>query len=329
MKILITGGGGFLGSNIITKLLELPQVEVFNFSRNKYPELEEKGVTCLVGDIRSKSDIANLDLKGFEAIFHVAAKAGIWGREKDYFDINFEGTKNIYQKAKKDGVPYLIYTSSPSVVFGWEDIVNGDESLAYPKQFSSAYGESKALAEKFLIENSREEGPLIISLRPHLIWGEGDPHIFPRILARAKSGRLRQVGEGENKVDIIHVENAASAHISAYKALKSNPELTGSTYFIGQDEPVNLWQFINTILRKNQIEAVESSISFKAAYYVGAFLEKLYRFFGVISPEPPMTRFMALQLGKNHYFSHEKAKKELGYKVTVSTTEGLDRLYQK
>lgn len=326
MKALVTGGGGFLGTHII-KLLLQEKFDVYNFSRNSYVDLTDMGVTCLKGDIRNPEDLALIDLSGFEVVFHVAAKAGVWGKKSDYFDINVTGTKNIYNKTKENKVPYFIYTSSPSAVFGWEDICAGDESLPYPESFSSYYGESKALAEQFILSQNSSDGPKTISLRPHLIWGPGDPHIFPRILDKAKQGKLKQVGEGDNLVDIIHVENAASAHIKAYLALKKNEELSGSVYFLGQSEPVNLWNFIGEILKRNKLDPIESSVSFKNAFRVGSLLEKLYRLLGIISPEPPMTKFMALQLGKSHYFSHKKAIDEIDYEEIVSTEEGLDNLY--
>lgn len=328
MNVLVTGGGGFLGSAIIDELLGR-EYKVFNLSRNSYPELEAKSVTCLRADISSKEEVQKLDFKIFDCVFHVAAKAGVWGKRSDYININFEGSKNIFDHAKKSGVKYIIYTSSPSAVFGWEDINGSDESLPYPETFSSYYGESKALAEQYILEQAKaDEAPKTIALRPHLIWGPGDPHIFPRILEKAKTGKLKTVGDGQNLVDIIHVKNAAVAHLQALDAVIAKPELSGNVYFLGQSEPVNLWDFISQILRMNKIDPIESSISFRRAFRIGSILEKVYRTLGILKPEPPMTRFMALQLGKSHYFSHAKAIKDLKYNPQISTQQGLDELYQ-
>lgn len=327
MRVLITGGGGFLGSAIIDELLSR-KYDVVNLSRNTYTELEAKGVSCLTADISKSAEVEVLDLSGFDCVFHVAAKAGVWGKKEDFFGINIEGTKNIFNHAKASGIKYFIYTSSPSAVFGWDDIENGDESLPYPDSFSSYYGESKALAEQFILEQAKlPDSPQVIALRPHLIWGPGDPHIFPRILQKAKLGKLKRVGDGQNLVDIIHVRNAAVAHVQALDALIQKTELNGKVYFLGQSEPVNLWDFIGEILRLNKLDPVDSSISFKNALFAGIILEKLYRFLGILKPEPPMTRFMALQLGKSHYFSHANAVKDLGYDPKVSTEEGLAELY--
>ena len=201
MKILVTGGGGFLGGELIDMLIERGD-EVSNLSRKSYESLISKGVECIKCDLSQAEEVATLDLSQFDAIFHVAALAGIWGKREDFLNINFKGTKNLYLKAREDGVKSFIYTSSPSVVFGSEDIEGADESIDYPEKYYSDYAESKAMAERFLI-NQNNEGPLVISLRPHLIWGKGDPHIFPRLIAKAKKSKLRKVGDGENIVDII------------------------------------------------------------------------------------------------------------------------------
>lgn len=171
MKVLVTGGGGFLGGAIIDELLKRGD-EVSNLSRHKYPDLEARGVDCFTVDIRNKEAVNLLDFSSYDCIFHVAAMAGIWGRKSDFFEINIKGTQNIYEKAHACGVKYFIYTSSPSAIFGNEDIKGGDENLPYPTQFSSYYGESKALAEQYILEACKlENAPKMIALRPHLIWG--------------------------------------------------------------------------------------------------------------------------------------------------------------
>ena len=326
MNVLVTGGAGFLGKEIVIALLK-KNFSVTSLSRKTYKELEDLGVTSLVCDLSSEKDLDDIDLSVFDAIFHVAALAGVWGRREDFFTINTLGTKSLYNAAKLAGVKYFIYTSSPSVVFGAEDIKGADESLAYPKKYYSDYAESKALAEKFLL-NQGDDGPLVIALRPHLIWGEGDPHIFPRLVQSAKEGKLKRIGSGTNLVDVIHVRNAADAHILALESLIQNSKLHGRAYFLGQDKPVNLWDFINRVLVLNKTEPIESEISFKLAYRLGFVLESIYRFFKVFNTEPRMTRFIALQMGKSHYFSHEKAKKDLGYIPLISTDEGLREIYQ-
>ena len=162
-------------------------------------------------------------------------------------------------------------------------------------------------------------------LRPHLIWGPGDPHLAPRILARAR--RLRRVGDGTNKVDTIYIDNAAHAHVLAMEKLMQNPGLSGRIYFISQDDPVFLWEMIDRILAAGGKPPVGKTISPKAAYAAGAVLETVFKLLK-ISREPPMTRFVAKELASSHWFDITAAKKDLGYAPKVSTEEGLRRLAQ-
>jgi nucleoside-diphosphate-sugar epimerase len=327
MKVLVTGGGGFLGLSIVKQLLA-DNHEVTSLSRSYYPSLDELGVKTLTCDLSDKEQVHNLDLTSFDGVIHTAAKAGVWGAKKDYFSINYTGTVELFEKAKLDKIKYFVYTSSPSVVFGKADLCNEDENMAYPKKYYTDYAETKAMAEKYIMENSNESIQ-VLSLRPHLIWGPNDPHLIPRIIEKSKNARLKQVGDGENLVDVIFVENAANAHILALNAMSEKPQLSKQCYFIGQERPVNLWNFINEILALSKREPVADVISFKVAFFIGHIFEMLFYFFGILKPEPPMTRFVALQLAKNHYFCHDKAKKDFNYSAKITIEEGLKKTFMR
>lgn len=327
MRILVTGGGGFLGSHIIKELLKNPSYIVTNFSRHSYPELEDIGVPTIKGDLRKKVDVDRALDQGFDAIFHVAALPGVWGKYEDYYDINFLGTKHLVEGARARGILKFVYTSTPSVVFNKEDLLGVGEEQPYATKFLNAYSETKTLAEQLVLGMNDGENFLTCALRPHLIWGPGDPHIFPRLIQKGKQGKLRIVGDGENLVDIIYVENAAIAHVQAFEHLKPGSPVCGQAYFVGQERPVKLWDFINQVLGFVKVEPVMNSIDVGAAYRLGWVLEKFYKFLGIQKPEPPMTRFVALNLGKSHYFSHEKAKRDFGYFPKISIEEGLKRTF--
>src|SRR5688500_10943972 len=123
MRILVTGGGGFLGTYIIKELLKRPHYIVTNFSRHSYTHLEEMGVPTIKGDLKKITDIERALTQGFDAVFHVAALAGVWGRYQDYLDINYFGTKDLLEAARAQGVKRFVYTSTPSVVFGKDDLL--------------------------------------------------------------------------------------------------------------------------------------------------------------------------------------------------------------
>lgn len=328
MRILVTGGGGFLGTYIIQELLKNPTYIVTNFSRHSYSHLEDLGVPTIKGDLKKPADIERALMNGFDAVFHVAALAGVWGRFQDYLDINYHGTKNLLEAAVAHGVKRFVYTSTPSVVFGKDDLMGVDENQPYPKEHLNAYGETKTMAEKLVLQTNNSQTFLTCAIRPHLIWGPGDPHLFPRVIQKGKEGKLKVVGDGENLVDIIYVENAALAHVQAFEHLKPGSPVCGEAYFVGQERPVKLWSFINEILGHMKIEPVMGAIDVTTAYRIGWLMEKTFKLAGIQKPEPPMTRFVALNLGKSHYFSHAKAKRDFGYIPRVSIEEGMKRTFK-
>ncbi|SMC75687.1 Nucleoside-diphosphate-sugar epimerase [Desulfocicer vacuolatum DSM 3385] len=317
-NVLVTGGGGFLGKAIVKALVARGD-QVTSFSRGFYPELETLKVRQIQGDIADPG-AAKTACEGMDAVYHVAAKAGVWGPFQEFYRANVLGTENILAACREKGVQRLIYTSSPSVVFDSNDMEGVNESVPYPEQFHAPYPETKAMAEKKVRAAS---GCDTIILRPHLIWGPGDNHLLPGIVARAK--QLRRIGSGTNVVDTIYVDNAAQAHVLAGDALKKNASLSGNIYFISQDDPIALWEMVDHFLKAAGLPPVQGSVSGRTAYWAGAILEVLFKIFP-FKTEPPMTRFAARELATSHWFDISRAKQDLGYVPLVSTHEGLKRM---
>ncbi len=323
-KALVTGGGGFVGKAIVKRLLELG-IETRVVGRHRYPEVEEAGAECFIGDI-SQPQIMMEAAEGMDIVFHAAALAGIWGPWQDYYVTNVVGTEKVIEGCRAGKVAMLVYTSTPSVVFNGKDIQGGDERLDYAEKSLCHYATSKTIAEKMIL-NANSSDMKTCALRPHLIWGPGDPHLLPRLLASGKKKQLKRVGNGANLVDISYIDNVAHAHILAAKNLCGTASACGKAYFISQGTPVNLWNWINELFEKMAVPTIQSSLSETIAYRLGGILELLYGACRA-KKEPRMTRFLAEQLAKSHYFSIANAEKDLGYKPIVSTEEGLRRTVQ-
>ncbi|MBA3007616.1 MAG: NAD-dependent epimerase/dehydratase family protein [Proteobacteria bacterium] len=321
-KALITGGGGFVGKAIVRQLLA-HGVQCLVVGRHAYPELESLGVTCRQGDIIDCGFIREC-CQGVDTVFHVAALAGIWGRWRDYYATNVLGTENVLAGCRAEGVRHLVYTSTPSVVFNQHSICNGDEKLPYADHFLCHYARSKVMAEQLVLAES-DYDLHTCAIRPHLVWGPGDPHLIPRLIDRGRKGQLRRVGDGQNLVDISYIDNVAHAHLLAADNLAGVGTASGRAYCISQGEPMNLWQWINELFSRLDIAPIRSKISYPVAYGLGALLEWGYRLSGC-QREPQMTRFLAQQLAKSHYFSIAQARRDLGYQPIVSTEEGMERL---
>lgn len=322
MKALVTGGGGFLATAIIRQLVARGD-SVRSLSRHKYSHLQAMGIDERRGDLADPQAVIEA-AAGCDVVFHVAARAGIWGRYRDFHEANVVGTTNVIAACRHHQLSRLVYTSSPSVVFNGRDMEGVDESVPYAESFPAAYPQTKAIAEKAVLD-ANDERLATVALRPHLIWGPGDNHLVPRIIARARAGQLRQVGDGTNRVDTIYVDNAADAHLLAADRLFPGSPIAGKAYFISQGEPVLLWDMVNRILAAANLPPVRKRIGASTAYAAGTVLEWLARLTFRRS-EPRMTRFVAKELATSHWFDISAARRDLDYHPRISTEEGLRRL---
>lgn len=348
---LVTGGAGFLGRRLVERLLaEGRRVSVLG--RTPAPDLEQRGVRFIRASLDDAAAV-RAACAAIECVYHVAAKVGVWGHYDDYFRSNVLGTRALLDGCRSQGVKRLVYTSTPSVVYNGRDLAGADESLPLTTSCPSPYPLTKAIAEReVLAANSAALGT--IALRPHLIWGVGDPHLVPRILQRARAGRLRIIGSGFNRVDMVHIENAVDAHLLAEQSLASRHVLSddlqsapvgsadehchvisdnvvgresvgGRAFFITNNEPVVLWEWINALLRGVGEREVTKRVSLGAASAVGAACEVAWRVLR-LRGEPPMTRFVAAELAKDHWFDISAARRDLGYVPRVSMAQGTKEL---
>ena len=321
-QVLVTGGGGFLGRAIVDHLLAAG-FAVRSFARGDYPELREKGVTVIRGDLTDPEAVKRA-CDGCAVVFHNAAKAGVWGDFDSFYRPNVVGVKNILAACRSVGVGRLVFTSSASVVFGDADMEGADESVPYPAHPRSPYTATKTEGERLVLA-ANSPALRTLSLRPHLIWGPGDTQIITRILAQARAGKILRVGDGKNIIDTTYIDNAAAAHLLAAAALRDNPHASGRAYFISNGEPVNLWDFVNRILAMAGIPPVRRGIPKSVAVLLGTVIEKIHLALK-LEGEPRMTRFLAEELSTSHWFDISAARRELKYEPQVSMEEGLRRL---
>lgn len=319
MKVLVTGGGGFLGSEICRQLMSRGD-EPVAFQRSDSPKLAALGIQVIRGSISDAEEV-NRAAENVDAIIHTAAKAGIWGRYDSFYQPNVVGTKNVISACRQHGIKPLVFTSSPSVVFSRGDIEGGDESLPYPKHFDAPYPATKAASEQ-LVMSANGNDLKTVSLRPHFIWGPGDNHILPGLIERAIKGQLRIPGP-DKLVDTIYVSNAAKAHLQALDKLISDPQaVAGKAYFISNDEPLPQKQFIGDILAAAGHSADIKTISPAIAIALGSLLEGCWKLFR-LKGEPPITRFAAEQLSTAHWYDISAAKRDFGYRADVSIGDGM------
>ncbi|HQU08448.1 MAG TPA: NAD-dependent epimerase/dehydratase family protein [Opitutales bacterium] len=324
MNILITGASGFIGGALAQHLLQTGH-RVTLLLRKAHPALEAQGAQIILGDLADTAAI-NRATAGQEAIMHVASTTAMWGPWDFFYQTNVVGTHNLLDAAAQASVRYFIYTSSPSVTFKPKNIFNADERLAYTRSNWSFYAKSKALAEQAVLSRNGAKGLRTLALRPHLVWGPGDTHLIPSLIARARNNRLIQVGSDAVETDMTYIDNVVEGHIAALEALQSR-NVSGRAYFLTQNEPVQLWPWARNFLARAGLPGVRWHMAYPTAWALGASLEYVHRSLGITKP-PLITRFIAAQLAYSHSYSSNAAMNDLGYRPRVTMAEGLERLLQ-
>jgi len=319
MKVLVTGGGGFLGSAICRQLASRGD-GVIAYQRSAAPGLEKAGIEVVRGDVNDAGALTAA-LEGVDAVIHTAAKAGLAVNYDDFYTANVSGTETVLKACRLHGIDRLVFTSSPSVVHEEGDIEGGDESLPYPATYSSPYPQTKAESERMVMA-ANGPGLRTVALRPHLIWGPGDNHLLPNLLKRVKHGKLKLPGP-DKLIDSVYVDNAAQAHLLALDRLDIAPDTVGGrVYFISNGEPVTQGYIIAGLLEAAGVKVEIRRVPPQLAIAAGALLEGGWKLFGIKS-DPPLTRWSAVHLSTAHWFDISAARRDLGYEPKISIAEGL------
>jgi nucleoside-diphosphate-sugar epimerase len=326
MKVLVTGASGFVGL-AVTHALVARGDHVRTLSRTTNGTLDalaaRGAITMTRGDLADRDAVMRA-AEGADAILHVGAKAGVWGARDEYLRTNVGGTSNVLAAARALGIGRVVYTSTPSVVHAGRDVEGIDESAPYATHFATAYPETKAIAERaVLAANSPKLATC--ALRPHLVWGPGDTNLVPRIVERARAGRLALVNGGASIIDATYIDSCVHAHLLALDRLAPDAPCAGRAYFIAQGEPTTVRALVLGIVEAHGLPPKARSVPLPIAKTAGSLIELAYRA-ARVEREPPLTRFVAEQLGTSHWFDLSAAKRDLGYEAPITTADGLRRL---
>ncbi len=322
MKALVTGGGGFLAGHLIDKLLEAGHsVRTVELPGRDMGRLSALDVEIIEGDLCDPA-VTYRACEGMEVVFNPAALCASVGPWKLFWSINVDLTDNVIAGCKKAGVKRLVHVSSPSAVFDGTDHIDADESLPYPKKFLSHYCETKAVSEQRVLAAN---GPDLetVAVRPHAIWGPRDRTLFPRIIERARARRILQIGDGENVISTLYVENGADALVLAASAEKA----PGNVYFVTDADSIKLWDFLRRIIKDLDLPPISRKVPYRLVYAAGALQEAAWAVFK-LKGEPTVTRYSAAEMAKNHSYSIERARSDLGYNPKIDREEGLRRFYE-
>ena len=319
MKVLVTGGTGFLGRYIARALLaRRDAVSILGRNFGGVQDLVADGARPLQVDLRDRAAVVEA-CRGMDAVCHSGALSAPWGPRAEFFATNLGGTQAVLAGCRQHGVGRMVYISSPSVIFNGRDHVNLNETAPYPRRFTSVYALTKKLGEDAV--NACPEVPAVI-LRPKALFGPGDQSLLPRLIAAARAGRLPQIGSGRNLVDLTYVENAAEAAVLALSA----PAAAGKTYTITNGESRPLWEVVRLVLAGLGIPAPRRVVPLWLAWSAALMMEGAAAQSG---REPLLTRYSVLILARTQTYDIRAARRDLGYQPGISLQAGIEKTMQE
>ncbi len=326
-RVLVTGGSGFVGANLVTELLDRGYT-VRSFDRAPSPLTEHPALEVLQGDIRDPHTVAAA-VGNIDTVFHTAAVIDLLGgasvtdeyRQRS-FAVNVEGTKNLVHAAQAADVDRFIYTASNSVVMGGQNIVNGDESMPYTWRFNDLYTETKVVAEEFVLSQNGKHGMLTCSIRPSGIWGRGDQTMFRKVFESVLAGHVKVlVGNKNVKLDNSYVHNLIHGFILAAEHLAPGGTAPGQAYFINDGDPVNMFEFARPVIAACGRTLPNVRVSGRLVHKAMTLWQRLHFTFGI--PEPLIEPLAVERLYLNNSFSIAKAKRDLGYEPLFTTQQAM------
>ena len=323
MKVLVTGTGSLLLGGIASELVRRGD-DVVCLQRRPSAFIGHQNAHEVLADICDAEAVAAA-AHGCDAIIHGAARVGIVGSQKEFYETNVIGTSNILQAAELHNISRLVFVSTPSVAHTGDSLIGAPAGEAEIGRSRSYYAESKAIAERTVL-NARNEHLAVVAVRPHLVWGPGDTQLVGRIVERAASGRLAFIGTGNALVDSTYIDNAISAHIAALDALHIGSACDGKAYVISNGEPRTVNELMRSMCESAGIPFEPRHVSLALGIRLGSLIERLWPL--MRSSEPPLTRFIAEQLGTAHWFDQRTVQQDLGWTPHVSLDEGFQRLTQ-
>lgn len=322
-KSLVTGAKGFVGRYLVAALAARgDEVTATDLGAEAPGEGETHYVDA---DLRDDDAVADL-VKGHDVIFHNASVVHTRRTSEDIvWDVNEGGTRRVIAACRQHGTRRLVYVSSASSVYEGEDIENGDESLRYSTISQAAYADSKIAAEKLVLKESDDE-LRTCAIRPHIIFGPGDTRFLPAILDRAKAGKLRfGVGREHKLSDFTYIDNLIDGLLRADDHLKGDdPVAAGKAYFVTNGEPMQFFGFVGKVLERLDLPPIITNMPYGLVYAIATVSEKIDELRGrPVGFENGMSRFAVRYMCTHHYFSIERARKELGYTPKVDLDEGI------
>ncbi len=320
---LVTGGTGLLGSHIVEQLVERDRpVRALVRPGSDVRWLRSHGAELIEGDLSDPASLARA-CEGVTCVYHAAARVGDWGPWREFVEITIDGSRNLFDAAERAGAPRLIHISSISV-YGHVNqkglVVDETQTqLGINVHKWSYYTRAKVAVEEDLWRRHRNGGPVGFTvIRPSWLYGPRDRATIARLVTMIRAGKAKLLGSGDNRLNVVHAGNVAEACILA----ADDPNAVGEAYNCCNDGVLTQRQYFDLIAGAIGAPPVTRRVPFKVAYSAAFLMECFGHLFRTKKP-PLVTRYVVWLMGRDTFFSAEKARRELGWKSTIGYEEGV------
>jgi nucleoside-diphosphate-sugar epimerase len=302
MKVLVTGGTGFLGKQLAFRLQALGyQVSILGRNTAIGKQLTAAKMQFLPTDLTDTPAIIDA-CREQDYVFHCGALSSPWGNHQKFYNTNVLGTRNLIQGCKIHGIQRLIHVSTSAVYFDFSHRFNISDSL--PTKPVNAYAQTKRLAE-IEIQKAHQEGLPVITIRPRGIFGPGDTAILPRLIRANQKIGIPFIDQGNAVIDITYIDNVVDALILCKDADSS---LLGGIFNISNNQPINVANLLTKMFEKLEYPLKLKPISYQTADWLAAAMELIANTV-MLGREPPLTRYTVGLLAKSNirYYSRLSA----------------------
>ena len=326
-RVLVTGGSGFVGANLVTTLLDRGY-RVRSFDRAPSPLPPHPGLDVVEGDVTDTAVCATA-IGDIDTVFHTAALIELMGgasvtdayRQRS-FAVNVGGTENLVRAGQAAGAKRFVYTSSNSVVMGGQNIAGGDETLPYTSRFNDLYTETKVVAERFVLSQNGIDGMLTCAIRPSGIWGRGDQTMFRKLFESVIAGHVKVlIGRKSARLDNSYVHNLIHGFVLAAEHLVPGGTAPGQAYFVNDDDPINMFEFARPVVEACGQPWPRVRVNGPMVRAAMTVWQRLHFRFGM--PAPLLEPLAVERLYLDNFFSIAKATRDLGYRPKFTTEQAL------
>ena len=316
MKILVTGGNGFVGRHLVSALREAGDtVRVLALPEEETAWLQDSGFDVYRGDIR-RPETLPAPMRGVEGVVHLAAMMDVWRPLEHYVAVNVTGTENVCAAALAAGVRRLVHMSSSSV-YGTALGRTADETFPLAP-FHDPYPLTKAEGDRVVQRMIVEDRLPAVIIRPDQIFGPGDQLHFARMAERLRLGKGVIVGSGRNALPLVYVTDVVQGLLLALKQERA----VGHAYNITADHPLTQREFVEAVAQEIGVKPPRLRVPYHALYAAGCAAERVATL-ARSRRRPPITRLGVAFFGTDSRQAIDKARRELGYRPRVALREGV------